>query len=114
MIIDGTWLAMLIAMSAMGFIGNSYQYMARAYGWPVGELFDGGGLAAASIIIVPLAVGAAWYSYGWMFGGIVLLLGFFAAFALTIILRDRVQYVWATAFLLAVIYIGYRTIEKII
>lgn len=110
--IDPVWLVVIIYMTAMGFIGTSYESFARSYGWTVGELFTAGRLASVSIIVVPFALGFVWYEYGLIIAIIVLVVGFMLAFLLTIVLRDRVQLLWGFSFLAAVAYIGYRLLMK--
>jgi hypothetical protein len=93
----------MIAVIAWGVIGTSYLLFGKLRGWAVADWFERWTLGSS--LVVPVAAIIIWYYSGWLKALIAVVAGFLGAFLLTIILRQRVQFVWAAfgVLLLAVI-----------
>lgn len=99
------YLAMLVVMGTVGHIGNSYPFFARSQGWPVGRLFSQeASWPLASIILVPVSVGLAWYDFGFLYAVGVLVGSFLLAYVLSALLRQYVQVFWILAIVGVVVY----------
>lgn len=102
---NADYVGLLLVMATVGFIGNSYPFFARSQGWPVGKLFSGEATwPQASVILVPLSVGLAWYDFGFWYAVGVLVGGFVLAYILSVLLRQHVQVFWVLAFVVALVY----------
>ena len=109
--INGDFLFYTLAISTIGFIGNSYRFFAQSQGWPTGTVFArDGSWPQATVILVPIGVGIAWYDFGFFYGVGVFLGGFFLAFVLSMLLRQHVQPLWLLAIVSVVAYAVLRNI----
>lgn len=108
MIIDLDY-AFIIAFVAWGFVG-SYEFFAKSQGWPVADWFER--WSTGAILIVPMAVAVEWYHRGWQRALIALVAGFILAYLLTLLLRQRVQTLWAGFGLFAVAWISVGLLLK--
>jgi hypothetical protein len=106
---------LLVTMVAVGIIGISYRFYAVQQGWPVGRIFaDDAAWPAASVILVPIGVGLAWYHDGLISAVATLIMGFFLAFGLTIVTGPVVQIIWVAAMIGSVIAILYAVVRYLI
>jgi CHASE2 domain-containing sensor protein len=80
---------------AVAVVCISYSSMARQNGWPVGEILskDASVPKIAAFITALWIVGKSFVVYQWWSPLIIVFIGWFVAFVLTMVLRQNVQFV---------------------
>lgn len=97
---------------AIALICISYDSMARSKGWPVGEILskDASVPKIVAFVTVLWVLGKSFATFHWWSPIIILIAGWFLAFALTMALRKNVQFLCVLgifpAFLFTVIYVS--------
>ncbi len=104
-----------ICSMAMAIACISYDSMARAKGWPVGEILakDASLPKIVAFITVLWILAKSFMVFSWWSPVLILVVGWFLAFALVVILRKNVQFVCIIgifpAFVFTILYVSEET-----